>query len=621
MPIAVSPEWKHAIQGQFRLPAYLRADIFVVPPGLREGATATAGTHEAFAGPEQTIDGVASIQEEIATLEPGRWPGDGSAYLASSDSRENLETGCWSSDAESPKLRLVFTFDEAYDIPGVNIIWDRHKKAWPKQLKLTGYSTGGVTVAQYSFDSLKAPQEFLSAPFTAVGQVVMDIQGWSQPNQRIRVTEVTFGLAMSFNNDRISNAHLGATADPLSGELPRLGISFDLTNYDREFDPTLKTGYAKYLAQRQLVNLQWGFETSHKHVEWMKPWPLYLSSWDIPADSQTVTLATTSRLSFLDQVYSRGTYDPNPRTLLSMAEEVLRNSGIIKNTTEEVPWELDPVLSTLYSRAPLPMNAYNALLQLISNAAGCTLDNNPENNYVRIRKGGMPADYDISTAQQLGDPSFKIIDRLKSVSVGMRTFSRRTTREQVYSFQGVVSGRSVLEVVYDQEAIVDSPQVAITGATIATKSMYARGARITVDAPAGGINVSIQITGHIVDESTTWVQTYNDAGVTSGLEVTVDNPLVTEMATVMVLAKAVQNMYLRQVEATVPYTGYPELETGDTVKFSTNYGWLKGDISEVSLDFNGGFTGSVTAKMLNVGALDRADKSAWYSAEIACGEV
>jgi hypothetical protein len=121
-----------------------------------------------------------------------------------------------------------------------------------------------------------------------------------------------FGNYVTFTNDNITSADFSLAASPIMDELPTCLFSFNFSNYDRLFDPRLLEGYSKYLARKQLLKVQWGFETSYGKVEWMDPWPLYLSSWKIPADSQEVTLTAQSRLDFADEEYIMGIYTGEP---------------------------------------------------------------------------------------------------------------------------------------------------------------------------------------------------------------------------------------------------------------------------------------------------------------------
>lgn len=595
MAIAVSNKWKQAIQGQFRYPAYIRFVLSIQPPGLREGAQVSTDATESITNTRAMLDGISDPIEPVATLERNRWLGDGSMYLPAKTPSLNKPMEWWSNSCQFESVDLTFTFDKVYSIPGIYAVWDSETDSWPTRLRVTGYKQDGSTIGSYDITSIDSSEYYFDAAFDNVKAVKLSILEWSKPGWRVRINEIVFGLYLKFDNVKIPKATLAATSDLLASELPRLGIKFNIHNYDQTFDPTLKTGYAKYLAVRQRVDIAWGFNVDGKNVEWMEPWPLYLSAWDIPANSPEVSLATVSRLSFLTQQYAKGTYDGNARSFKTVALRVLQSSGIIQNMDGENPWELDPILDTLYTRAPEPIEPANAVLQLIANATGCILDNNPVNNFVRFRSATSPGGYTITKLQQLGDPAFPIHDRLKSVHVGIHTFKQRSEVTRVYTFEGHVSGSRVLDARYNSNEIVVNPSISVTGATITSQTYYARGAVITIVAPASGADVSVGIDGTIVDESTTLLQTYDNPDVASGLEIVIDNPLVTEIATVNRVAEVAENYYLRRRYVKAPYIGYPELEVGDTLEFSTRYGDFNADVTKLTMDFNGGFTGSIEA--------------------------
>lgn len=596
MAIAVSTAWKEAIQAQFRYPAYIRLTLNVQPPGLREGAQVSTNATESITSTDTIFDGVQTYADPVATFEQDRWIGDGSMYLSSETKSLNKPMEWWSNTCDFSSVELTLIFDQAYSIPGMFVTWDTETNSWPTNLQLKGYKQDGTLIGTYNITSINSVEGYFDAAFDDCKQVVMTITEWSKPNWRVRINEIVCGLYMRFNNDQIPSASLSASADLLAAELPKLSVKFTINNYDQTFDPLLKEGYSRYLAERQVAEVAWGFSVDSDNVEWMDSWPLYLSAWKIPTDSPTVEITTTSRLSFLTTEYNKGTYNGARRTFASMATTVFQNSGIIQNSDTETPWELDAIMSTLYTRAPEPVENVNAVLQLIANATGCIMDNNPENNYVRFRSACVDAGYTIQKLQQMGDPSFTIEDRLKSVSVNLYTFSQRSEAEKVYSFEGHVAGSSVLDVKFDGDAIVVNPVATISGATITSQVYYARRAKITIVAAAAGADVTLTINGIIVDESTTTIQTYNNPDVVSGQEVVIDNPLITEMATLQHVAEVTKNFYLRRKTVNIPYTGYPELETGDTLGFVTNYGEFDGDVTDLTLEFNGGFDGTLSVR-------------------------
>ena len=593
MAITVSTKWKEAIQAQFRYPGYLKFDLTVQPPGIREEAQVSSTSTYSKTTESSIVDGNQNHDDRISTLELNRWTLDGSFNL---DREQPLNLSWWSDILLSTgPVRLTFTFDKVYSVAGMNIVWDKTQGTFPGTIVVEGFSASGDSTAGPYTLTATSYTEYFDAPLNDVAKVTLTINDWSVPRWRARIAEVVFGPTVQFSNDSLKSAKLTASTKLLSSELPQLGLELEVNDYDRVFDPMLITGYSKYLTERQVVNVSWGFDVGQGNIEWMDSWPLYLKAWKIPSDSPTVKLSTTSRVSFLTTKYSKGVYTGVPKTFAELAKEVLNDSNIIKSFDNEMPWELDSVLNTLQTRAPAPEESYNAVLQLIANAAGCVMDINPVNNYVRIRQNGAMTDYEITEMQQIGDPAYTIEDRLKRVSVGLRTFATREEVAQVYSFEGTVAGSKVLDIHFDSNNIVLNPVATITGATITSQVYYARSAVITVVAAAAGAEVTLIIKGNIVDESTTFIQTYNNADIDSGIEVQIDNPLITEIATLNRVAEVTKEYYLRRKHVTAKYTGYPELETADTVEFATNYGSFDAEIEKLTLSFNGGFNGTIKA--------------------------
>lgn len=594
MAIEVSTKWKDAIQAQFRYPAHIQLTLDVQPPGLREGAQVETDVTESITSTDSIFDGLRGPIEPVATFEPDRWIGDGSMYLPSEDTSLNKPLEWWSNNCGFTEVQLTLLFDQVYTIPGMYIAWDTETNSWPTKLNLKGYNQEGTLINTYDITTINSPTYYFDAVFSNVKKIDMTITEWSKPNWRVRITEITCGVFLQFDNNKVSQASLNASTNLISSELPKLSVKFDINNYDKFLDPLLKEGYSKFLAERQLVSVTWGFSVDNKTIEWMKPWSLYLNTWQIPTDSQTMQVTAGSRLSFLTNKYVKGLYTGSTKTFKTLALEVLQNSDIIKNSDTEIPWELDDILDTLYTRAPAPSENVNAVLQLIANATGCILDINPVNNNVRIRSSCATTDYTITKLQQLGDPAYTISNKLKSIKVGLRTFSPKTTTEQVYKFEGRIAGKYTLNIDYNSNNIVNSPTASITGATIVSQQYFARHAIIVINTSSTTEkDVVLTISGKVVEESTMYIQTYNDADVVSGDEIVIDNPLITEIATLNRIAEVAKNYFLRRKTAEVTYIGYPELETGDTLSFVTNYGDFNADVSKLTLDFNGGFEGTL----------------------------
>lgn len=595
MALEVSNQWKESIKGQFRYPGYLKVLLALVPDEIREGATASATQTEEISSPVQLIDGVSTGREPVATFERSRWRGDGKQYLPSLTASNNKEIEWWSNtvhfDEEHP-VELLFRFSSIFSFAGLFVTWDTETNSWPTDWEVIGYKQNG-TVQKYRITTTRSSDEFAETPMDNVIQILIRIFKWSRPNWRARINEVTFGTYLTFSNDNIIQADSSMAVSPTMEELPTCQFSFTFSNYDKAFDPQLQNGYAKYLTRKQLLKAQWGFETKYGNIEWMEPWPLYLNSWQIPADSPEVTLAAQGRLSFMDTEYIKGTYDGQKHNMYDLTIHILENSNILRETNPEIPWEVAPTLKNFYTRAPMPISATNSLLQLIANASGHTLDTNLRNGYIRIRQPVTETDYSVGVAQQMGDPSFEIQDKLKSVKVGLHSFSPSGQITEVYKTELILPDVSEVVCYFNSNKIARDLDVQTSNAYIQIGATYARALVLRIQPVVPTEPVTITIMGEVIEESVTMLEMYNDPKVPRGVEIEVDNELITEVETASSLANYLVGYYKRRNHMNVSYLGYPELETGDRISIPTNYGEDTGDIVSAKLSFNGGFNGTL----------------------------
>ena len=78
-----------------------------------------------------------------------------------------------------------------------------------------------------------------------------------------------------------------------------------------------------------------------------------------------------------------------------------------------------------------------------------------------------------------------------------------------------------------------------------------------------------------------------------GTEISIDNPMITEMSTLQAVADAAKAHYLQRTTTSIPYLGYPDIEVTDQVSVESTYGNFTGQITKADLSFNGGFEGTL----------------------------
>ena len=141
-------------------------------------------------------------------------------------------------------------------------------------------------------------------------------------------------------------------------------------------------------------------------------------------------------------------YSASGESFYNLALSVLENSNIIKDRLDTEPWELDSVLSTLYTTAPLPVMSENALLQLIAGATGCVLGTKPTNGYVTISSSLFESPYVINKVAQLQTPGVTLDTPLRSISVNLYNYTVSAGETELFNGSISISGTKRVTISY-----------------------------------------------------------------------------------------------------------------------------------------------------------------------------
>ena len=594
--LAVSAQWQEASKAQFRYQAYLYASLEVIPPGLRQGATVSSEDTDEHSDIDNIIDGIYGDPQPYATLERNRWLLNGTFNIIDDST---VFSDWWSKTAVSEAQPVIkFTFDKPYTFPGIFFKWDALNGTYPKSIQVVGYDA--THTQQYSITVLDitSSEGFIDAlAMDDVQYIDVTINTWVSEGWRARLLEVVFGLVTNFdsvNNGRIMSATQTSKADPINSSLPTHNFALTLRNYDKYFDPMLSQGISKYLAQQQVMRIQWAFITSRGNLEYA-PEQVYLTEkFEIPSDSKTVNMNLTNRIALLDSDFYYGTYTGTSRTLKKIAEYILTKAKPLEEFEGQKPWVIPTTFENITTSAPIPAMATNALLQLIA-LAGCTwLTTRSEDGFIQFLTSQPTAsDYcAVDEMQELGDPTITIKDRLRSVSIGLYNYSARETSEQVGKSAYTLSGTNVVTIKYSSE-YATNVSAEVSGATLIAAEYYASYAILTVTALSTNANVEITLTGYIIYSTVSYLETYRDATVVDGMDVVIENPFITNVSHATQVAAYVENYYLLRNEYSISYIGYPQAEPGDKIDLTTIYGTEEVEIKNNTIEFNGGWSGTM----------------------------
>ena len=347
-----------------------------------------------------------------------------------------------------------------------------------------------------------------------------------------------------------------------------------------------------YLEKQQILRIQWLYTTSRGVVETAPAQSYLIESFNVPAGSKDVEMKLTSRLAMLDREFTFGTYTGSSRTIKSLAEYVLSNSGVLREYNGQEPWVLPDSLESFSTNAPIPDKPANVLLQMLALASCTWLTTRSTDGYVEFLESQPTSEFcAVGLAQELGDPKITIHNQVRSLSVGVYHYTAGTGPQALGSVQYVLTGTNVLTIKYNVPYAINV-SATISGASIQSARYYNSYAVLTVEAGTDAA-VQVELSGTPVEETVSYVELYRDQTITDGRDITVENPFITSVEHAARVAQYVLQYYSRRQTYSVPYIGYPQLEAGDSIVLETIYG--AGDVSvlENTIKFNGGWSGTL----------------------------
>jgi hypothetical protein len=424
MPLPTTPQWDEAIKAQFRRQGYLRVRLSLERPEVRDGAVITAATQ-----PPYDVNWILSTHNDVTvprvTLEHNRWDLGGNF-------RADVAPEAWASQGlvGTGPIILNVQFDQLVSFPQFTTVWDTETNSWPISVDVLTFSpTGNYT---YQFRNLDGVSQVYDVTTDEIDRMEVHILEWKHPRWRARAVNMFFGLVIEFPQRLLMNAQSKHKLSLMSAELPHTSFNVTFSNFDKDFDPLGRTGYSQYLWPRLPMEIQWGFMVDDADtIQWLPVQHFFLIKQKSQTDQPHFQFQMGTRLDFLTGEYKAEEFDGVERTLLDVADRVLKSLQLY---TDLEPWVLDPNLANFTTIAPVPNDPENVVLQLIANAAGMILDVNTLTGEIEIRQLNTIAQrMEITTAHTNADPSIVIEDRLLSVKVAVNQYMRDSAISELFN--------------------------------------------------------------------------------------------------------------------------------------------------------------------------------------------
>lgn len=619
--LTTTQAYKDTMFANIRPPQYVDITVSVIDRGAADDVTITAIGPETWFSEPSTLPWDTLPDATYATFEPFRCKADG-AQLIPSLTSPLLDQG-YISDYPSGTDKVYVgdvgvrcSFSEERTFPAVTLLFDDTTEEYPAHVRVNGYRAGALikTVDGYPDNYLFPVYAEDRSQFNLCDRVDILFLESNVEERRARLQRVIFGYLVEPTNVDIESLYVAWESDPISRFVPADSLSFTLLNFDGVYNPDNPFGIWKDMQDRIPINVSFG-QTISNGMTWSDVYKLTwseiygntwrnlyegggvervpLGQWYLTSQPETngrhATFNAVSIWGILDMTYYKGVW--GPRTLYDLAVDVLTDANIPSLADGTPAWEIDESLKGFTTQAPLPIATARELLQLIANAAMCTMSVDREGHLLirPIPTTDYP-DYLLDFHDILDLPGVKLSPDLAGVEVSSYTYSDvQDSRELVNAEYETVAG----EVIHFE--FTDPIQnVSVSLGAPGTSTIYAHVVDVV---PTSTGTMNITITAQSVRSITYAVRDAVTDAMQTAVWADFANPLITDTAWARKVAAWEKAYLLLRNTYSIEYKGHPEIEVLDSIHQETQFSDdIPVYVLKQELTFNGALWGSMEQK-------------------------
>lgn len=558
----VTAKWKEETEQTLRNPSYVRIVFGVTDPDAPGLSTQTDNGHLPYSDVD-SVDVGTTAPSTYQTLERNRFILDGKNPLPpeSNPIYQGYAGLTISGDAGAYTVQplVKISFGDYVQFPGLTFQFDDSMGDYPNSFRILA-KKDSVSV----FDKTYSPDTTyweMEDQIPLCNELSFYWLNSNIPHRRARLLSLVYGLVSRLGSDDIASCSSTKEIDLLSSKIPKQEFEFTLIDTQRRYDPENPSGLWEYLESRQPVNYQYGYELSDGSIEWI-PWGLSYSTGDFDVSKSgivaEVSIKCVGLADHLTMTYDEGVYSAAGRSLFDLATDVMKFAGF-ENTIE-----LDNALKTIYTHNPLPSSKVNECLQLIANAGRCVMSHS-RGGYIQIlRESKKTTGFDINFDKMTDTPTTTKIPPLRNLSVEYNSI--KVNSEVSAAVNAVeISAPTEHEYTFTHQAYTNQ-KVEVSGSlsVVGTPKYYAYKTVVTLKGTG-----TVTINGNSLTENKIeYRKKYSDVGEDlSG----VSNTLIDNQTDAIAYANWVAAVTLRRNTYSAPDRGYPELDVGDSVNFTSNF--------------------------------------------------
>lgn len=352
----VSTEYRESMLRPARNKSYMRLSMGLINQIAQQSAEIEDGGFTPFSDISAPLNGE-KVSKLYATYEENWSSLDGSMYFLPRTGKYFQQAAVTEKLASNePEITIRFNTEDTVSLKGITLLFG---KSWPVFFEI---ETDNKTV---QFEN--STKEFSTEePFDNITFMTIRAFEMSRGETRLRIEEITCGIGLEFDDNKIISAKMKSTISPIAENLPTIDFSVTIENMDKYYNVDNSGSAINYVETGQELRVYWGYGLDDGSIEWFKGATLYMQEWS--ADDTTAQFAAVDKFEYMDDEYKRGEYRPGGISLFDLAVDVFDDAGI----SPDGYW-IDPYLKNIIVYNPLPSVAHKECLQLIANAGRSVL--------------------------------------------------------------------------------------------------------------------------------------------------------------------------------------------------------------------------------------------------------
>lgn len=275
----------------------------------------------------QTHNSLEGMAKKYAMLERDFWKLDGTYILPQKDLVPYEQTGWWSEKISNENgvfeehPILIFEWDSPQSSVGFTLFFDDVANQYPTSFQVTAYDENELIIKRAIVENNSVKCE-VNVPIENYRRVEFEMLQTSEPNRRVRLTEVIFGVIQRFNTSNVVSASVDYEFSPISESLPTSEFTLTIDNADASWNMANPKGVYAYLQQTQPLDVY--FQINGESVFMGRYFFAKASAED---DSMTAKITAYDKVYWLDSIKYRGGED-GTWTFEQAISTIISSSGL-----------------------------------------------------------------------------------------------------------------------------------------------------------------------------------------------------------------------------------------------------------------------------------------------------